>query len=640
MVTRRVVAVAVLAAAVASEAAVTESVVASSFGFNTTNATKCLQAALDSGARRVVVDRQASDWIVDPLYVRSDTEVVFEDGVIVRARPGGFKKTGDCLFRANRVKNVSFLGRGRAILSMPHDDYLDASRYTPSQFRMAIHFESAQNVRVADLIIRGSGGDAVYVDGVTSGVVERVTTSDNMRQGCSVVSASHLVIRDCVFETTEGQPPQAGIDIEPDGMRDIVEDVLIERCDFIGNTGWGLDIHLDELNHNSPKPVSLTVRNCRMRGNRLAGIRFDASAYAPAKGVVRFEDCVSSGNAGPALLLRRQYADGFDLSFKNCTFDGCGGTSVVVRVENAPLLRPFGGVSVEGVRIIADGGCEPFFFRIPDGAGVEKLSGEVEVIRGGVSTCYDAGDFAAKYPPAPVYAPFRSPIIPSSSYRLVPACPEARAKEPSCPWFYGGGTFMQYVSGPGEYPVTIRKALGGVGKSPVVRVAVTGPDGSMHDSFVARGFDDYVYPLKAKGKGLYKFTFTAYEHVVAFDSPFPGQGMLADVSARCMYSYKKKSKDFVFYFRVPSGAENVAVYLKSSGKMEAQLVAPDGTVAAQRPFGDGTSVLAARRKDKSAAETWCVKMPRVTWTFDMAIGAPCVPVTCSNPELVLENIQQ
>lgn len=107
-----------------------------------------------------------------------------------------------------------------------------------------------------------------------------------------------------------------------------------------------------------------------------------------------------------------------------------------------------------------------------------------------------------------------------------------------------------------------------------------------------------------------------------------------------LYSYKKKSKDFVFYFRVPAGTENVAVYLKSSGKMAAELVAPDGTVVAKRPFGDGTSVLSSVRKDPSAVETWCVRMPRVFWTFDMAIGAPCVPVVCSNPELVLESVQQ
>ena len=58
---------------------------ASSFGWNATDATACLQAAIDSGAKKVVIDRQAGDWIVEPIFLRvSGQEVVVADGVIVR----------------------------------------------------------------------------------------------------------------------------------------------------------------------------------------------------------------------------------------------------------------------------------------------------------------------------------------------------------------------------------------------------------------------------------------------------------------------------------------------------------------------------------------------------------------------------
>ena len=43
---------------------------ASSFGWNATDATACLQAAIDSGAKKVVIDRQAGDWIVEPIFLR------------------------------------------------------------------------------------------------------------------------------------------------------------------------------------------------------------------------------------------------------------------------------------------------------------------------------------------------------------------------------------------------------------------------------------------------------------------------------------------------------------------------------------------------------------------------------------------
>ena len=93
-----IVAASVAAAALASAGA-EETVKASSFGWNPTNATKCLQAALDSGAKKVIVDRQESEWLVDMMFPRSNTEIVFEDGVVVRAVPGSMKRIIDNLFR-------------------------------------------------------------------------------------------------------------------------------------------------------------------------------------------------------------------------------------------------------------------------------------------------------------------------------------------------------------------------------------------------------------------------------------------------------------------------------------------------------------------------------------------------------------
>jgi hypothetical protein len=58
----------------------------SSFGWNAEDSTEYLQRAFDSGARKVVVDRQAGDWVTRPLFLtNSNVEVVLEDGVV---RPG------------------------------------------------------------------------------------------------------------------------------------------------------------------------------------------------------------------------------------------------------------------------------------------------------------------------------------------------------------------------------------------------------------------------------------------------------------------------------------------------------------------------------------------------------------------------
>ena len=73
---------------------------ASSFGWNAEDSTAALQAAFDSGASRVIIDRQAGDWISRPLFItNSNVEVVLSDGVTLKAKRGEFYGRNDCLIR-------------------------------------------------------------------------------------------------------------------------------------------------------------------------------------------------------------------------------------------------------------------------------------------------------------------------------------------------------------------------------------------------------------------------------------------------------------------------------------------------------------------------------------------------------------
>ncbi|MBR4976971.1 MAG: hypothetical protein IKY61_07940, partial [Thermoguttaceae bacterium] len=71
-----------------AQAAASERVVASAFGFDAADSTAFLQAAIDSGARTVVVDKQAGSWVTTPLTLRSDLELVLEEGVEIVAKAG------------------------------------------------------------------------------------------------------------------------------------------------------------------------------------------------------------------------------------------------------------------------------------------------------------------------------------------------------------------------------------------------------------------------------------------------------------------------------------------------------------------------------------------------------------------------
>ena len=218
----------------ASSALTADEVRASAFGWDAEDATTNLQAAIDSGAARVVIDRQAGDWIVRPVILRrSNQEVVIADGVTIRAKKGEFKGLGDWLVTIPRgVTNVVLRGEGKATLAMEKRDYQGAG-YAHSQWRHAVSIIGAKDVAVSNLTILASGGDGVYVAGNAANVrLEDLDCRDHHRQGISVISAVGLTVRRCRFAETRGTPPQCGLDIEPNGPRDRLEDILFEDCDF------------------------------------------------------------------------------------------------------------------------------------------------------------------------------------------------------------------------------------------------------------------------------------------------------------------------------------------------------------------------------------------------------------------------
>lgn len=73
---------------------------ASWWGFDKTNATQYLQAALDSGVKKLIIDQTGSDWIIDPVILPGDQEIVLEKNVRIIARRGGFKGIRDSLMSA------------------------------------------------------------------------------------------------------------------------------------------------------------------------------------------------------------------------------------------------------------------------------------------------------------------------------------------------------------------------------------------------------------------------------------------------------------------------------------------------------------------------------------------------------------
>jgi len=236
----------------------TDTIRVSDLGFDASDATAALQAALDSAAPVVVIDDVGTDWITRPLFVRRDNvTVLVEPGVTVRALPGGYGDLNDCLLTIEDRSNVRLSGYGATFA-------MNKAEYTSGEWRMVIKLRSVSEVTIEGLTLRDSGGDGVYLGrSEISPSSQRVVLRDlvcdnNARQGLSVVSVAGLRVEGCAFVRSNGTPPQTGIQLHPNFPEEQLTDILVVDCVCEGNSASGVQLVGGGLDQSSA-PLSIRV---------------------------------------------------------------------------------------------------------------------------------------------------------------------------------------------------------------------------------------------------------------------------------------------------------------------------------------------------------------------------------------------
>ncbi len=332
---------------------------ASWWGFDAEDATACLQAAIDSGARRLIVEDMGTPWVVMPIELRSHQEIVFEPGVELVAKRGEFHGGGDALMSARGVESVTLRGEG-ATFRMWREDYADPELYTKAEWRHCLQLRGVRNVRVYGLTLANSGGDGIYIgagpDGATNTdvLIKDVVCESNYRQGISVITAENLLIEDTVMRNTSGTWPQAGIDFEPNHPTERLVNVVMRNCLSENNT-YGYLLNITPHNTTS-EPLSMRFENCRAVNNAGPGFsyaivrnaegtppqaRTDTETDRPDEPLVSIvlRDCQTEGNASTGYLVNLHTLNGeseeFSVRLENCrsTDDGAMGSNVVASVR-------------------------------------------------------------------------------------------------------------------------------------------------------------------------------------------------------------------------------------------------------------------------------------------------------------------
>lgn len=286
-------------------------------GYNATDSTAAVAGALaDIGRATVVIPALpgGAAWPVLPLHLNGatamDRVVVLAEGAVLQAKRGAYHGLADALVSVDGGKNISFCGLGSsgATLRMWRSDYNNSHLYNHSEHRHGISIWNTAGVALDHITVELTGGDGIYVHGVTDLDITNVVASDNYRQGMSITDAARVRVRNATFAGTDGTAPRAGVDLEPNVATDALSDISFSNCTFADNAGAGMQLWLGKLNASSA-PISVSVVDCAVTGGRSAGFMV-GGARQGLRGNVSFARCSVSGSAGPGLALSAKSAGG------------------------------------------------------------------------------------------------------------------------------------------------------------------------------------------------------------------------------------------------------------------------------------------------------------------------------------------
>ena len=364
------------------------------WGFDETDSTAALQGAINSRARTVIVPYMGSDWIVGPIRLASNQEIIFEPGVVVTAKQGEFMHKNSSLFSADGKNNISLRGYG-ATLRMRRDDYL-LPPYEPSEWRMGLAFYSSSDIRVEGLVVKDSGGDGIILSALKTGkpcrnvLIKDVIFDNNYRQGMSVISAENLLVENCVFKNTNGIRPSSGIHIEPDVESDKLVNIVIKNSVSLDNAGSGFALYLANLSAKS-KDISILFEDCYVRRSGKSGLTVGAVNDNGPKGLIEFKNVTVEDSNSPGAYIFDKSPDRALLRFSNCRWANVAKIETTTyqdnNVSSSPIqfflrreefARRFGGVEFVNCSVY-DNTNRPFLTATERSKGVHNIEGSINV---------------------------------------------------------------------------------------------------------------------------------------------------------------------------------------------------------------------------------------------------------------------
>ncbi len=591
------------------------------WGFDAEDATEGLQAAINSGVEKLVVEDMGTPWVVTPIQLASNQEIIFEEGVEILAKRGEFKGRNDSLFTARDVENVILRGNG-ATFRMWQEDYDNPELYEKAEWRHCLQLRGATNIEVHDLILRDSGGDGIYL-GIGSGgstntdiTIKGVDCDNNYRQGISVITAENLLIEDTIMRNTSGTAPQAGIDFEPNRPEERLVNVVMRNCVTENNNSSGYMFYLRPLNSDSI-PVSVRIENCRSinDGGHSARVITDGTVESAVGGTIEFVDCVFENTRQPAMSVSKPAGQGL-VRFERCTVPELGVTAPIVFLARAEAQDPIGGVEFEDVVVPSSPDRAPMSY-IDQSGGIplDEISGNLILVSDGERSNVELTDeLLAEWMPVVDIA--RIPSMDLDTQNLVPLVLDSAPVPMDVRWpiIRKAGDLLLYAYEGDEVRFVINHMQLATIAGKEMPVKVIAPSGEVVHETIAPFKEETTVSFVAPETGVYSMSLAAGSNrfqVRAITNP-----VVIDASEGSV-NFVGQEKDLIFY--VPEGTEEFAVHVWGQGTGEAvkaTLLTPTGEVFGEVDNQFQLHQFHVELEQPSQGEVWTLQIRKpsdITW---------------------------
>lgn len=235
------------------------------------------------------------------------------------------------------------------------------------EWGMGVSIRGATNISIADMIIKNTWGDGIYIGRTALKTYSENVILSNLnidycrRQGISIISLYKSHFENIYINNISGTAPAAGVDFEPNASDEILRQINLTNVHVENCYGHGLIFYLLPLNPkiNDVDAVSVVLTNCS--SNRNSGDVFIWGVdNENVKGTVDFYNCSFKDATGKAFestyCIRHEsnHAKSIQWSFHDCLFKR-DSDSPQALVRGNTLSQYHGGLHLYRPKFIQDG---------------------------------------------------------------------------------------------------------------------------------------------------------------------------------------------------------------------------------------------------------------------------------------------